>query len=56
MNAQAKVSADHLRKQAILYVRQSTLHQVKENRESRLCSTTSSTRPRNSAGTTNRRS
>jgi DNA invertase Pin-like site-specific DNA recombinase len=34
MNAQAKVTADHLRKQAILYVRQSTLHQVKENRES----------------------
>ena len=34
MNAQPKVTADHLRKQAILYVRQSTLHQVKENRES----------------------
>jgi len=34
MNAQAKVTADHLRKQAILYVRQSTLHQVKANRES----------------------
>jgi DNA invertase Pin-like site-specific DNA recombinase len=34
MNALAKVTADHLRKQAILYVRQSTLHQVKENRES----------------------
>jgi DNA invertase Pin-like site-specific DNA recombinase len=34
MNAPAKVTADHLRKQAILYVRQSTLHQVKENRES----------------------
>ena len=34
MNAQAKVTADHLRKQAILYVRQSTLQQVKENRES----------------------
>ena len=34
MNAQVKVTADHLRKQAILYVRQSTLHQVKENRES----------------------
>ncbi len=34
MSAQAKVTADHLRKQAILYVRQSTLHQVKENRES----------------------
>ena len=34
MNAQTKVTADHLRKQAILYVRQSTLHQVKENRES----------------------
>ena len=34
MNALVKVTADHLRKQAILYVRQSTLHQVKENRES----------------------
>jgi DNA invertase Pin-like site-specific DNA recombinase len=34
MNTQVKVTADHLRKQAILYVRQSTLHQVKENRES----------------------
>ena len=34
MNEQTKVTADHLRKQAILYVRQSTLHQVKENRES----------------------
>ena len=34
MNTQAKVTAEHLRKQAILYVRQSTLHQVKENRES----------------------
>jgi DNA invertase Pin-like site-specific DNA recombinase len=34
MNAEEKVTADHLRKQAILYVRQSTLHQVKENRES----------------------
>ena len=34
MNAQAKVTADHLRKQAILYVRPSTLHQVKENRDS----------------------
>jgi len=36
-----RVTADHLRKQAILYVRQSTLHQVKENRESTLCSTIS---------------
>jgi len=34
MNVQTKVTAEHLRKQAILYVRQSTLHQVKENRES----------------------
>lgn len=34
MSAQTKVTADHLRKQAILYVRQSTLHQVKENPES----------------------
>jgi len=34
MSAQTKVTADHLRKQAILYVRQSTLQQVKENRES----------------------
>jgi hypothetical protein len=36
MNAQTKVTADHLRKHAILYVRQSTLHQVKENRETAL--------------------
>ena len=34
MSAQTKVTADHLRKQAILYIRQSTLHQVKENPES----------------------
>jgi DNA invertase Pin-like site-specific DNA recombinase len=34
MNAQGKVTADHLRRLAYLYVRQSTLHQVHENRES----------------------
>lgn len=34
MNIQGKVSAEHLRRQAYLYVRQSTLHQVRDNRES----------------------
>lgn len=34
MNAQGKVTAEHLRRLAYLYVRQSTLHQVHENRES----------------------
>jgi len=34
MNAQSKVTADHLHRLAYLYVRQSSLHQVHENRES----------------------
>jgi DNA invertase Pin-like site-specific DNA recombinase len=34
MNAQGKVTAEHLRRLAYLYVRQSTLHQVHEHRES----------------------
>jgi DNA invertase Pin-like site-specific DNA recombinase len=34
MNTSNKVTADHLRRQAYLYVRQSTLRQVHENRES----------------------
>jgi DNA invertase Pin-like site-specific DNA recombinase len=34
MNTSNKVSAEHLRRQAILYIRQSTLRQVNENRES----------------------
>lgn len=34
MNAQGKVTADHLNRLAYLYVRQSSLHQVHENRES----------------------
>jgi DNA invertase Pin-like site-specific DNA recombinase len=34
MNAQSKVTSDHLNRLAYLYVRQSSLHQVHENRES----------------------
>jgi DNA invertase Pin-like site-specific DNA recombinase len=34
MNADSKVSADHLQRRAYLYVRQSSLHQVLENTES----------------------
>src|SRR4051812_130384 len=34
MNISNKVTAEHLRRQAYLYVRQSTLRQVHENRES----------------------
>jgi len=34
MNIQGKVSSDHLHRLAYLYVRQSSLHQVRENRES----------------------
>ena len=34
MNSQSKVTADHLRRLAYLYVRQSTLRQVRENCES----------------------
>jgi DNA invertase Pin-like site-specific DNA recombinase len=34
MNTSSKVTAEHLRRQAYLYVRQSTLRQVHENRES----------------------
>lgn len=34
MNAEAKVTAEHLQRAAYLYVRQSTLHQVLENTES----------------------
>src|ERR671922_1226732 len=34
MNASSKVTPEHLRRQAYLYVRQSTLRQVHENRES----------------------
>jgi len=34
MNSQGKVTPEHLRRQAYLYIRQSTLHQVRENRES----------------------
>jgi DNA invertase Pin-like site-specific DNA recombinase len=34
MNAQSKVTADHLRRAAYLYIRQSTLRQVMENTES----------------------
>jgi DNA invertase Pin-like site-specific DNA recombinase len=34
MNVQGKVTADHLRRLAYLYIRQSTLHQVHDNRES----------------------
>jgi DNA invertase Pin-like site-specific DNA recombinase len=34
MNVQGRVTAEHLRRQAYLYVRQSTLHQVRDNRES----------------------
>ena len=34
MNAEAKVTAEHLQRPAYLYVRQSTLHQVLENTES----------------------
>ena len=34
MNAPGKVTSDHLRRIAYLYVRQSSLHQVNDNRES----------------------
>lgn len=34
MSERSKVTADHLRRDAYLYVRQSTLHQVADNRES----------------------
>jgi DNA invertase Pin-like site-specific DNA recombinase len=34
MNVEGKVTAEHLRRRAYLYVRQSTLHQVRDNRES----------------------
>jgi DNA invertase Pin-like site-specific DNA recombinase len=34
LSAATKVTADHLRRDAYLYVRQSSLHQVQENRES----------------------
>jgi DNA invertase Pin-like site-specific DNA recombinase len=34
MNIQGKITPEHLRRQAYLYVRQSTLHQVHDNRES----------------------
>jgi DNA invertase Pin-like site-specific DNA recombinase len=34
VTASGKVTADHLRRQAHLYIRQSSLHQVQENRES----------------------
>jgi DNA invertase Pin-like site-specific DNA recombinase len=34
MNAQRKITSEHLRRQAYLYVRQSTLHQVHDHRES----------------------
>jgi len=34
MNIQGKVTSDHLNRLAYLYVRQSSLHQVHENRES----------------------
>jgi len=34
MNVQGKVTVDHLRRLAYLYIRQSTLHQVRDNRES----------------------
>ena len=33
-DAQSKVTAEHLRRDAYLYVRQSTLHQVANNTES----------------------
>jgi DNA invertase Pin-like site-specific DNA recombinase len=35
MNAESKVSAEHLKRAAYLYIRQSTLRQVLENTESR---------------------
>jgi DNA invertase Pin-like site-specific DNA recombinase len=34
MTVPSKITADHLRRQAYLYVRQSSLHQVQDNRES----------------------
>ena len=34
MNAESKVSAEHLKRAAYLYIRQSTLRQVLENTES----------------------
>lgn len=34
MNASSKVTSEHLRRQAYLYVRQSSLHQIRENKES----------------------
>jgi hypothetical protein len=34
MNDQSKVTADHLRRDAYLYVRQSSLYQVADNTES----------------------
>jgi DNA invertase Pin-like site-specific DNA recombinase len=34
MNVEGKVTTEHLKRQAYLYVRQSTLHQVRDNRES----------------------
>ena len=36
MNDQSKVTADHLRRDAYLYVRQSSLYQVANNTESSL--------------------
>src|SRR5258707_14912905 len=36
MNAESKVSAEHLKRNAYLYIRQSTLRQVLENTESTL--------------------
>ena len=35
MNAQGKITSEHLRRQAYLYVSQSTLHQVHDHRETR---------------------
>jgi len=34
MNAQEKITSQHLKRDAYLYIRQSSLHQVRENRES----------------------
>jgi hypothetical protein len=50
MNDQSKVTADHLRRDAYLYVRQSSLYQVANNTESSRASTTCAVGRSRSAG------
>lgn len=50
MNDQSKVTADHLRRDAYLYVRQSSLYQVANNTSHPAVSTTCAAEPSRSAG------